>query len=319
MNDFTPTHLSVVIPTFNGTNLLAQHLPEVAAILDAEDQIVIVDDASTDDTLEWISNNKSVYTKQGIEITVVAHEKNQRFAAAVNSGVKAAKHNFILLLNNDVTPITSDLKSRLLCHFSTDPDLFAVGCAEVRENVPNAPVFGRGTGGWRRGLFVHWYDANQTKTSTLWAAGGSMIFDRSKYLEIGGMDTLFYPAYEEDRDLSYRALKHGWNVIFDPKARVHHQHETTNSSVFGTRNMEIMSWKNQFLIVWKNITDAPLIRQHLVWLPYHVIVSSWRTRGTAGHGFLRALWQLPAALRQRQRVKPLWKKTDTELLIETTY
>lgn len=311
--------LSVVIPTYNGRHLLEKHLPRVAEILDPGDQIVIVDDASTDDTREWIKNHKSIYTKQDLEITVVVHEKNQRFAAAVNSGVQAAKQPYVFLLNNDVTPLRPDLKSQLLHHFSLDDQLFAVGCAEVRENVPNAPVFGRGTGGWQRGLMVHWYDANQSKTSTLWTAGGSMLFDRQKFLEIGGMDTLFYPAYEEDRDLSYRALKHGWTLLFDPQARVHHQHETTNASVFGTRNLEIMSWKNQYLLVWKNITDASLLRQHFLWLPYHLLLSNWRSHSAAGWGFLRALWQLPTALRQRQKVKSLWKKSDLELLVDTHY
>jgi len=307
------TNISVVIPTFNGQKLLAKHLPAVAAVLDAGDEIIIVDDASTDTTVEWVQQQIPKYEKMKIDLHIVIHAENKRFAAAVNSGVEASQHPHIFLLNNDVSPLSTDIKKTLLAWFS-DPEFFAVGCAEVEEDSATAVVHGRGTGGWMRGLFMHWYDANQNSNQTLWTAGGSMLFDRAKFQELGGMDTLFYPAYEEDRDLSYRALKHGWKIAFEPKARVLHQHETTNSSVFGLRKMQIVSWKNQYLFVWKNCTDASMLLQHILWLPYHLIISGSRSNWTASLGFLQALGQLGQALRQRSGVKKLCKLSDQQVL-----
>lgn len=306
-------NVSVVIPTYNGQHLLVKHLPNVAKALHPNDEIIIVDDASTDNTAEWIEQQVPLYDKKQIALRLVAHETNQRFAAAVNTGVTAAKNPYVFLLNNDVSPLSKDILSALLPWFE-DPDMFAVGCAEVHEDTPNAQVFGRGTGNWQRGLLLHWYDPDQTSNQTLWTAGGSMMLDREKFQELGGMDTLFYPAYEEDRDLSYRALKHGWKLVFEPSARVLHQHETTNASVFGQRKMQIDSWKNQYLLVWKNITDLPYLLQHLFWLPYHVILGGLRTHGAATQGFLKALLQLPQALRQRAKVQKLWKLGDQQVL-----
>lgn len=305
--------ISVVIPTYNGRGLLAKHLPDVEKILQPGDEIIIVDDASSDDTIAWLEKQTAHFDTLQIDLRWVHLETNQRFARAVNAGVSLAAHPYILLLNNDVSPLSPDLREQLLAWF-TQPDFFAVGCAEVRENQPEAPLFGRGTGDFQRGFLTHWYDPEQYTHATLWTAGGSMLFDRVKFETLGGFDPLFAPAYEEDRDLSYRALKHGWHLAFEYRARVWHQHETTNQSVFGKRPMEIISWKNQFIMVWKNVTDPLLVLQHWLWLPYHLTITNWRTRGTLGRGFWRALRQLPAILAARRALTPLWQHTDRQVL-----
>ena len=128
------------------------------------------------------------------------------------------------------------------------------------------------------------------------------------------MDILFRPAYEEDRDLSYRALKHGWQVLFEPKSVVQHHHETTNVRIFGKPMMKTASFKNQFLFVWKNITDTRYLFSHLFWLPYHLLWTNLKTRGLLGIGFLWAFGQLPELLRQRRKVRGLFVKPDKELI-----
>ncbi len=305
--------LSVVIPTYNARQLLQKHLPNVVKILETGDEIIIVDDASTDDTASWV---KAFSPTKDVKIKLEKHSKNKRFAAAVNTGVESARHPYVFLLNNDVTPLSADIREQILEPLTTDPELFAVGCAEVTEDVPDATISGRGTGGFRRGLLIHWYDPNQYSNRTLWTTGGSMAFDRAKFLELGGMDTLFYPAYEEDRDLSYRALKHGWKIKFLPTARILHQHETTNTTVFGRRKMDVMSWKNQFLIVWKNITDRRLLIQHILWLPYHLTFTNWRSHGAVGAGFWKALLQFSELRRKRRHVQKLWNRSDRSVLAE---
>ncbi len=306
------TAISVVIPTFNGLHLLQKHLAKVAKILRPGDQIVIVDDASSDETLSWLMTQKDLYRPQNITLTTVALKKNQRFAAAVNAGVKGSKHPYILLLNNDVSPLSPNLREQLLRWFS-DPLLFAVGCGEVRKNDPSTQLFGRGTGHWHRGFLAHYYDPQQKQYATLWTTGGSMMFEKAKFELLGGFDTLFYPAYEEDRDLSYRALKRGWDLLFDFDSLVWHQHETTNQSVFGQQEMSINSWKNQCLIVWKNV-DAINLLKHILWLPFHLVITHSKTKGAFGKGLWRALKLLPQVLAKRRRESRHWKRSDQQVL-----
>lgn len=308
------TAISVVIPSFNGQTLLAKHVPRLLPCLEPGDEVLVVDDAGTDTTPEWIAQQAPRWQERhGIVVRCLRHETNRRFAAAVNTGMAAAQHPYVFLLNNDVHPVTPDIRTRLLSWFA-DPSLFAVGCGEVTSDEPDAPLAGRGTGSWQRGLFVHWFDPDQRRHETLWTAGGSMMVDRQKFHEIGGMDTLFRPAYEEDRDLSYRALKHGWTLLFDYDSRVLHQHESTNAAHFGRRRMQVMSWKNQYLLVWKNITDVPLLLEHILWLPYHVLYNGWRTRWASTLGFLAALRQAPECFARRRQAQQSARLSDAHVL-----
>jgi len=105
--------ITVVIPTYNGQALLAKHLPKVAEILIPGDEIIVVDDASTDETISWLESQIKYFDDLEIDLRWIHHIKNKRFAAAVNSGVELAAHPYILLLNNDVTPLSPDLRQQL--------------------------------------------------------------------------------------------------------------------------------------------------------------------------------------------------------------
>lgn len=122
-------------------------------------------------------------------------------------------------------------------------------------------------------MFIHSRAEDLRSGPTAWVSGGSGVFDKKKWLEIGGFDRLFYPAYWEDIDLSFQARKRGWKVLFEEKAVVDHNHETTNASVFGQRKMEQMSWRNANKFVWKN-GDFWQKFAHILWKPYWWIVRS---------------------------------------------
>jgi GT2 family glycosyltransferase len=161
---------------------------------------------------------------------------------------------------------------------------------------------------------VHWRAKDQTQTDTLWVSGGSAAFRKSIWLELGGMDTNFTPAYEEDRDICYRALKYGYGVHFEPKAKVTHNHETTNTKTLGRRLMQAASYKNHLLFVWKNITSANLLLRHFLWLPYRLIIDGLRAQGLPLIGFGWALTYLPAILKLRQ-VNASKSKVSDEAII----
>ena len=284
---------SIVIPNYNGRHLLKKNLPAVLKACRAwgktDWEVIVVDDASTDGSLGFLKNNYS-------QIKVVEHQKNQRFAAACNSGVNAAKGEIVVLLNNDVVPELDFLKP-LLVHFK-NLEVFAVGCKE--KNIKDGKVVysGRGLGKFKRGFLVHWRAEDQDRTDTLWATAGSMAVNRKKWLKLGGMDTLFRPAYWEDIDLSWRAKKQGWKVFFEPKSEVFHQHETTNIAAFGKKQMKKYAYKNQFLFVWKN-GNGKMLCSHFVWFPYHLIKAIIKGDWLFLEGFLLALMQLPGAIKRR--------------------
>jgi len=288
---------TAVIPTFNGVKLLEKHLGDIIASLEDGDELVIVDDASTDET---VSNLESVFGLQKvtttpnvtdlpkeyfpkvnktefqiyfgkfekphkkIRVVVVVNPENYRFGSTANIGVALATNPRVFVVNNDVSPAPDAVKV-LSGHFE-DERVFAVGCLELLPLNDNERS-GKNKLWFEKGLYHHSKAEDFEFGHTAWASGGSGMFDRSKWLELGGFDQLFFPAYWEDIDLSARAKKRGWQVLFDPNAIVYHAHESTNSDVFGQQKIKEMSWRNADRFTWRNANIFQKV-QFLIYKPY---------------------------------------------------
>ena len=276
--------VSIVIPNYKKEPLI-KHLPAVIKACPKDSEILVVDDCSPDDVVPYLK-------KHFPKVRVIKNKVNQRFAKNCNIGIKAAKNNLIALINNDVAPKKSFLKT-LIPHFK-DKKVFAVGCLEIQTVNNKREISGKNQCQFKRGFLVHSASkiSNlQKPTKNCWASGGSMMLDRDKFLEIGGFDTLYKPAYWEDIDLSYQAReKHGWKILFEPRSQVYHNHETTNISVFGQRRLETMAMRNQIIFAWKNIRGVKLL-QHFLWLPYHLTLTTFRTKGVFLTALLQAIYQ----------------------------
>ena len=300
--------ISVILPNYNGRKLLEKNLPGIIKALNkwgGASEIIVVDDASKDNSLSYLKEKHP-------NIRLIIHRKNQRFAKSCNDGVLSASGDIIVLLNTDVVPEENFLKP--LLDVFKDGKVFAAGCLEKSKDNGKELISGRAVGEFKRGFLVHSRAENQTKNDTLWAFAGSSAYKKDIWLKLGGMDTLFKPAYAEDLDISYRALKSGYKVIFVANAQVLHNHETTNVLVLGKKNMEIAAYKNQIIFVWKNITDRNLILSHLFWLPYHLLFDTIRTRGLFLIGFLKALGKLPKIIEERNKARSQFIFSDSEIL-----
>src|SRR3989344_3250250 len=205
--------ISVVIPNYNGQDLLNKNLPKVINTC-PNCEIIVVDDASTDSSSDFLKKFKNV--------KVVRLNKNKGFANAVNIGVRKAKADLVVLLNSDVSPRANFLP-RAVSHFNRD-DLFAVGFADYSHENGKVVIRGRGGAIFDRGFVKH-FTLTSESGKTLWVSGGSGIFDRYKFLELGGFDVNFAPFYWEDIDLCFRAWQKGYRCLFEPRSKVDHYHE----------------------------------------------------------------------------------------------
>jgi len=280
------SQVSVVIPSYKGVHLYEKNLPAVLTCMRSNDELIVVDDASgaDDNTLAWFKKKFAVKKqkfeefaadyylghyqteKKKIDVVLLVNHENQRFGASSNRGFRVAQNELVFLINNDVSPHRDCLKY-LLPHFD-NPKVFAVGCLEHETHI--GEIGGRNKLWFERGMFLHSRYKDMSAGETAWASGGSAMFRKSIFEEIGGFDKLYYPAYWEDIDLSFQAKKLGYLVLFEPKAEVDHNHETTNKSVFGEKRMRDMSWNNAKKFTWKNANFWQKI-SFLIWQPYWLI------------------------------------------------
>lgn len=295
---FSRPAVSIIIPTYNGQHLLKKHVPAVVACMKEIDELIIIDDASTDTTEVWFKNwrEKMLKRKGAVAGTFqyIQNITNLRFAASVNKAVRHAQNKYVFLLNNDVSPAKNVLDALWNTWQESDSpeDVFAVSCKEYEMESKQAVIGGKNMLWFERGMFIHSRAKDMTTGPTAWASGGSALFDASKWESIGGFDRSFHPAYWEDIDLSMRARKNEWSILFSEHATVEHHHETTNSSVFGQEKIALMSWKNAYIFAWKHMNRKQWI-SHVLWLPYHLGISGFRTNWIPFRAFVMALFTYP--------------------------
>lgn len=246
--------VSIVIPNFNGEELLKINLPIIKKVMENPvnkiSEVIIVDDGSKDGSIEFIRNN---YPK----IILVCYKKNRGFSSAVNVGIKLSKGNLIVLLNNDVKPQENFLGG--IFKYFSDKRLFAVSFHEKG--------YGWAWGKFQDG-FIIYEPGKESKEyhSTFWVSGGSGIFRREILFKLGLFDErLFSPFYWEDLDLSYRALKHGYKILWIPEAEVVHNHESTVKQISENYRWRIQE-RNQLLFIWKNISSKNMLKKHFLGL-----------------------------------------------------
>src|SRR2546423_12120809 len=187
--------VSVIIPTWNGRELLAEFLPSVLAALaeyserhSAAIELLVVDDASTDDTFDWLA--ATFGAPSGLRL--VALPETLGFLRAVNRGFAEARHEIVFLLNNDVQ-VAPDAIAPLVSHFD-DERVFAVCSKAYRlgmdflDGAGKLGLFERGF--WR--VFLN-YDILPTRLPqvappfySFFASGGYVAYDAAKLAALGG-------------------------------------------------------------------------------------------------------------------------------------
>ena len=304
--------ISVVIPTYNVVSLLRQNLPHVIEALTEYDthkvELIVTDNHSTDDTITYL---KELQKEAPIPVVVLENSFNGGFAINANRGVHAAKGDVVILLGSDVRPAKDFIKP-LLPYF-TDETVFAVGCAnESDEDIGTNILRGRGIGKWEKGFLMHRNGAF-INNNTLWVDCGSGAFRKSIWDRIGGLQELYRPFYWEDVDLSYRAQKMGYSVKVEKSSRVVHEHKK-GSIKKGEKSAFVIqtTYRNQFFFVWLNITDKKMFRNHLLYLPYHILTAIKDGNWLFLKGFFFALLQLGKIRSERRKILQKFTVSDKE-------
>jgi len=275
--------ISVIIPVYKNKSLFIKNLEKNLNFL-KDCQIIIVND-NPQEKLKKEIEDLIKKKKQIDNLVIVENKKNLGFGQSVNIGAKKAKDKYLMLLNSDVI-LQDKTFLKAIDYFKRDKNLFAVSFAQIEKN---SEIVGKNRIFWKKGFFNHQKDNNLFFGETGWAEGGSCIIDSKKFDVLGGFDPIFSPFYWEDIDLSYQAKKYGFKVIFDPKIKVVHHHQTTIGKYFKKTEIEKIAFCHQFLFTWKNIGNWRKLLEHLFFLPYYFIFFAFKGKASFFLGFIQAL------------------------------
>ncbi|WP_031497174.1 glycosyltransferase [Bryobacter aggregatus] len=250
---------SVVIPNWNGKDLLEKYLPSVVDAMSGhpDNEVIVVDNGSEDGSAAFVRAHFP-------SVKLVALKKNLGFGGGSNRGFREAKNDVVVLLNSDMR-VDRDFLAPLLKGFA-DADVFAVSC-QIFFSDPNKlrEETGLTQAHWKRGFLQLRHRIDEQVTDLFpcfYGGGGSCAFDRNKFLELGGFDELLRPFYLEDTDLGYLAWKRGWRVLYQPQSKVWHEHRGTIGKKFSREYIQSIVLKNYVLFAWKNIHAPSMLLEH---------------------------------------------------------
>lgn len=311
MTDFSrvksrPT-VSVVIPNWNGMRWLSDCLNAVTGQSYPPEEIILVDNASTDDSITFVREAFS-------QVSIIELDENFGFAGAVNAGIAKVESEFVALLNTD-TIADRDWVRYLVEAFQNAPE--TVGAItplmvsmQDQVRIDNA------------GDSFSWYgeatkighgasrDEAPLRSEVLSPSAGATMYRSSFLRDCAGFDDQFF-AYLEDVDLGLRGRILGYQYWIEPKSVVlHYSHGSKIDYQFYIR----LVTQNRLLLFVKNIPLSRLVKyapKIIYGQIYYLLAFGHLQPFLAGYwGFIR---RLPHALKQRRKIQRLRRIHPTQL------
>jgi GT2 family glycosyltransferase len=209
--------ISAVIVTRNNRKEIAACLESLAASVQPIDEIIVVDNSSTDGTADFVR-------REFPSARVLDFWDNPGFGEGNNRGARVASGDYLLLLNPDAM-IAPDGAGHLLGAFADT----SIGIAAPKVVLAAEPSIINSAGlcvntvgyGWDRGYLEWDHGQYDTREPVLAASGCALLIDRELFARLGGFDAPYF-LYYEDLDLCWRAWMHGRPVHYVPAAVVRH-------------------------------------------------------------------------------------------------
>ena len=214
--------VSVVVLNWNGREVVERCLQSLQGQTYQPLEIIVVDNASTDDSADLVKKRFS-------NVKMIVNERNLGFGGGNNVGIRASQGRYIMMLNNDtrLDPACIEELKR-----SLEKDQRYGACAskillEYEDNLidaagivvcPDGLSIGRGR--------LEKGDQYDEETDVFFASDCACLYRREMLEDIGLYDEDFF-AYADETDMGWRAQLAGWKCIYNPKAVVYHFHSAS--------------------------------------------------------------------------------------------
>ena len=246
--------VAIVILNWNGRKHLHQFLPSVVASTYPDLDIIIADNASTDDSIEFVQQNYP-----GLRIILL--KKNFGFAKGYNEALKQVSADYYVLLNSDVE-VTPGWIEPVIDLMEIDTTTGACQPKILMHSNKELFEYAGAAGGWldclgypfARGRIFDYcekdegqYDSN---APIFWASGAAMFIRSKIFHEAGGFDGSFF-AHMEEIDLCWRIQLMGYNIMCVPASVVYHIGGGTLPK--GNTRKVFLNFRNNLIMLGKNL------------------------------------------------------------------
>ncbi|MCR5302892.1 MAG: glycosyltransferase family 2 protein [Lachnospiraceae bacterium] len=237
--------VTVIIPNYNGIRYIS-HCLDALKLQSIEIDIIVVDNGSDD------GSDEAAAAYEGVRL--IKLDENTGFCHAVNVGIKAAKTDYVILLNND-TRVGADFAKELLLCAKARKDTFSVASKMLQMSDPGK-IDSAGdlycALGWAFSIGKDGSSSKYDREEEVFSAcAGAAIYKKSLIEKLGYFDEQ-HISYLEDLDIGYRARINGYINRYTPKAVVYHAGSGTTGSRYNAFKVR-MAARNSIYVIHKNM------------------------------------------------------------------
>ncbi len=255
------TKTAIVILNWNGKKFLEQFLPNVIKYISDDAEVIIADNASTDDSVEFLKNNFP-------QIRIIINDNNGGFSKGYNDALSQIEAEYYVLLNSDIE-VTENWIKPVIDLMDSDKNI-AVCQPKLRSFYQKEMFEYAGAAGgfidkygypFCRGRLFNTlekdngqYDDN---CEVFWATGAAMFVRAELYHKYGGLDNDFF-AHMEEIDFCWRLKNEGYKIMYCADSIVYHVGGGTlpkNSS-----RKTFLNFRNNFNLLFKNLPANKLYK-----------------------------------------------------------
>ncbi|MEZ5028863.1 MAG: glycosyltransferase family 2 protein, partial [Ferruginibacter sp.] len=263
--------VAIVILNWNGKPFLEKFLPSVKVSAYKFKKIIVADNASTDDSVNFLQ-------KVHPEISIIQNESNLGFAKGYNNALKKIEADYYVLLNSDVEvtpgwiePVISLMETNKAIA-ACQPKILAYADKETFE-------YAGASGGWidkfgypfMRGRIFDDCEKDNGQYNDVqpcfWASGAAFFVRSSVYHQLGGLDEFFF-AHQEEIDFCWRVQLAGHKVYVQPASVVYHVGGGTLPK--GNSRKTFLNFRNNLIMLYKNLPTAAALWK----LPFRIMLDA---------------------------------------------
>jgi len=253
--------VAVIILNWNGRKYLEQFLPALIRFSQEDAEIIVADNASTDDSVAFL---RSRYPS----IRIISNPKNGGFASGYNQALRQVDADYYVLLNSDIE-VTENWIPPVIALMEKD-DQVAACQPKVRSYYePKKFEYAGAAGGFLdqygypfcRGRLFQAIEEDHGQYDDVceifWATGACMFVRANVFRELGGFDDDFF-AHMEEIDFCWRLKNHGYRVMYCPDSTVFHIGGGTLPKA--SYQKTYLNFRNNFFLLYKNLPSDRLLR-----------------------------------------------------------
>lgn len=263
--------VAIVILNWNGAQMMRRFLPSVIEHSASVADIIVADNASTDDSLDMLKRDFP-------DVRLIVLDRNYGFAGGYNKALEQVDNEFYMLLNSDVE-VSSGWMDILLDFMQLNPD--AAACQpKLRAHYARQEFEYAGASGgfidcygypFCRGRIFDTVETDNGQyddvSEVAWATGAALMIRRDDFWRVGGFDNRFF-AHNEEIDLCWRLRNLGRKIYCQPASVVYHVGGGTlpKSNPMKT----YLNFRNNLTMLYKNLPDSDLrhVMRVRFWLDY---------------------------------------------------